>query len=289
MSFVCKECDKEFIDLFMSKYSTKDRPMCFNCYTNISKKWDFTTNNNLKNVYKCGQCDRSFEVGCYLPDKGKNGFPICLKCHKDEVFNRTGRVKTISEKFKKNDKGKLRYDLIPPVVLEALAKVITHGAEKYGDNNWKKAKSPDRYIAAMFRHIEAWRKGEVKDEDSGFLHLYHALTNIAFLVYLESQPKVIAVDLADNKDEHIFKPNYCTLSSLPIKEKDIELADKIPFIIDKFVSAYGYQPTVIFLSSQEKMELTCKRYLMHPKEVDQRVCGLEVKIRNKIYPNIYCV
>ena len=38
----------------------------------------------------------------------------------------------------KNDGGKLRYDLIPPRALEALAYVYTIGAAKYSDRNWEK-------------------------------------------------------------------------------------------------------------------------------------------------------
>ena len=91
----------------------------------------------------------------------------------------------------KYDSGKLRYDLIPPEVLEELAKILTHGANKYGDNNWKLLEDPmDRYYAALMRHLQEWRKGNSIDEDdSGELHLSHALANIAFLVYFEKLKK----------------------------------------------------------------------------------------------------
>lgn len=91
----------------------------------------------------------------------------------------------------KYDSGKLRYDLIPPEILEELAKILTHGANKYGDNNWKLLEDPmDRYYAALMRHLQEWRKGNSIDEDdSGELHLSHALANIAFLVYFEKLKK----------------------------------------------------------------------------------------------------
>lgn len=91
----------------------------------------------------------------------------------------------------KYDSGKLRYDLIPPEILEELAKILTHGAKKYGDNNWKLLEDPmDRYYAALMRHLQEWRKGNSIDEDdSGELHLSHALANIAFLVYFEKLKK----------------------------------------------------------------------------------------------------
>jgi hypothetical protein len=87
---------------------------------------------------------------------------------------------------KKHDGGKLRYDLIEPVMIEELCKVITYGANKYEDNGWKQVES-ERYVAALFRHLLAWRKGETHDDESGMKHLSHALTNIAFLIYLEEQ------------------------------------------------------------------------------------------------------
>jgi hypothetical protein len=72
---------------------------------------------------------------------------------------------------KKNDAGKLRYDLIPPHALEALAFVYTVGADKYGDYNWLKGMKWGRILAAMQRHIEAWRKGEKTDAADKQHHL----------------------------------------------------------------------------------------------------------------------
>lgn len=85
---------------------------------------------------------------------------------------------------KKFDDGKLRYDLVPPAVLEQLATVLTFGAEKYGANNWQTV--PDarnRYYAAMMRHVEADRGGEVFDKESGLPHLTHALACVAFMLH----------------------------------------------------------------------------------------------------------
>ena len=87
---------------------------------------------------------------------------------------------------KKNDDGKLRYDLVPVEAHEAMAQVFTYGATKYGDNNWQNVDS-NRYLAALFRHLNAWRKGEKMDSESGLSHLKHALTNVAILVYKEQE------------------------------------------------------------------------------------------------------
>lgn len=85
---------------------------------------------------------------------------------------------------KKYDSGKARYDLIPPVVLDQLAQVLTYGSQKYGDNNWQNV-TPfnDRYYAAAMRHLQADRAGEVHDPESGLPHLTHALASVAFLLW----------------------------------------------------------------------------------------------------------
>lgn len=69
---------------------------------------------------------------------------------------------------RKDDKGKLRYDLIPPEIIEELARVYTAGSSKYGDNNWQKVESK-RYEAALFRHLQDWRKGNKFNVEAGVL------------------------------------------------------------------------------------------------------------------------
>ena len=85
------------------------------------------------------------------------------------------------------DKGKLRYDLIPPHVIEQLAAVLTGGAVKYGPNNWRAdgGMAWTRCYASMMRHIQAWYQGEDTDPESGLSHLAHAMCNITFLMEYE--------------------------------------------------------------------------------------------------------
>lgn len=90
--------------------------------------------------------------------------------------------------FTKKDQGKLRYDLIPPSALKALAETLTFGIKKYPENNWQKCKHIERYIAALYRHLEAWRSGEECDQESNINHLKHALTNLAFIIELQEKP-----------------------------------------------------------------------------------------------------
>lgn len=78
---------------------------------------------------------------------------------------------TQNSEGRKDDKGKLRYDLIPAYPLEELAWVYTMGAQKYADRNWEKGISWCRIFAAMMRHAWAWFRGEERDPKDGQLHL----------------------------------------------------------------------------------------------------------------------
>lgn len=102
-------------------------------------------------------------------------------------FGQDTKIEVVKE-FMKFDGDKTRYDLVPPSAMKAMAEVITFGARKYKPNNWKTCEEPERYIGAAYRHIEAWRAGEAIDQDSGFHHLAHALTNLAYLLDLGYNP-----------------------------------------------------------------------------------------------------
>lgn len=88
----------------------------------------------------------------------------------------------------KYDQGKLRYSLIPPEATEALAKVLTFGADKYSADSWQHVpNAKQRYLDALYRHLEAYRSGNLIDSESGYPHIYHVLTNAAFLTYFSTK------------------------------------------------------------------------------------------------------
>lgn len=87
----------------------------------------------------------------------------------------------------KFDTDKARYDLIPPEIEEAVAKVLTFGASKYGDRNWELGMDWGRVYAAMRRHMAAWWGGEDDDPETGMPHTWHAACCIAFLVTYEAR------------------------------------------------------------------------------------------------------
>ena len=85
----------------------------------------------------------------------------------------------------KFDSDKLRYDLLPPELLEEVARVLAFGAEKYSARNWELGMQWSRPFGAMMRHMWAWWGGEDKDPETGYSHLAHAACCIAFLVAYE--------------------------------------------------------------------------------------------------------
>lgn len=82
---------------------------------------------------------------------------------------------------KKYDGEKPRMYLLPPKALTEVAKVLTFGANKYDEDNWKKLDNlQNRYTGAALRHIFAHMDGEELDPETGLDHLAHALCCLLF-------------------------------------------------------------------------------------------------------------
>ena len=83
----------------------------------------------------------------------------------------------------KYDADKPRYELLPVGPIEETVKVLTAGAKKYDDHNWRKVdRQRPRYYAAALRHIFAWWRGETHDPETGLHHLAHAMCCLIFLM-----------------------------------------------------------------------------------------------------------
>lgn len=87
----------------------------------------------------------------------------------------------------KKDFGKTRMDLLPPELMSSVAEILTFGAGKYGDRNWEKGMAWSRPYGAVLRHLFAFWSGEDLDKETGKPHLWHAATNIAFLIAYQSR------------------------------------------------------------------------------------------------------
>ncbi|QHR71805.1 putative phosphodiestherase [Escherichia phage forsur] len=88
----------------------------------------------------------------------------------------------------KYDGGKPRMALLLdgcPNALEAVASVLTFGAQKYAAHSWQTVpEGEERYKSALLRHLTAVGKGEELDPESGLHHLAHAACNALFILEL---------------------------------------------------------------------------------------------------------
>jgi hypothetical protein len=72
-----------------------------------------------------------------------------------------------------------------PKMTEAVARVKEMGAIKYNDGNWRLGNKPDdEYWNSMFRHLNYIFDGEDYDNDTGCLHIAHAVWNMCALLEL---------------------------------------------------------------------------------------------------------
>lgn len=91
----------------------------------------------------------------------------------------------------KFDGGKTRMSLLLVGIAEsvaAVADILTFGAEKYAAHSWKTVENGrERYLDAMYRHLNSIHQGERYDPESGRLHWAHVGCNAMFLLWYEIQ------------------------------------------------------------------------------------------------------
>lgn len=85
----------------------------------------------------------------------------------------------------KHDNGKPRMELLSPIAMTEMARVLTFGSIKYGPHNWRKGIAWSRVLGAALRHLFAFICGEDKDPESGLSHLAHVGCCIMFLLEYE--------------------------------------------------------------------------------------------------------
>jgi hypothetical protein len=85
----------------------------------------------------------------------------------------------------KHDGEKPRMDLISPIAIFALARVLTFGAKKYAARNWENGFTWCRPIAAILRHTFAYLMGETHDPETGESHMAHVMCEAMFLTHFE--------------------------------------------------------------------------------------------------------
>lgn len=80
------------------------------------------------------------------------------------------------------NEGKIRWDLLPVEALKRVAEHYTKGAVKYGDNNWRKGITTERFIESACRHWAQYRLGETEED-----HLSAVVFNILGIIFNEEK------------------------------------------------------------------------------------------------------
>lgn len=128
---------------------------------------------------------------CYIHDnfqitKGKRLDTFEHHPHQECAYSLVS-PETLTEQGQKHDGDKPRYDLLPPIAIDEMAKVMTFGAEKYAPDNWRHVDNAvERYRAALLRHSFAMLRGEELDPETGLPHAAHAMCCAAFLTELDT-------------------------------------------------------------------------------------------------------
>jgi len=111
-------------------------------------------------------------------------------------------------------KPKLSYILQFPHAIEAVARIMELGAEKYGDGNWKLGGKPDKeYLDSMMRHLRSFMDGEKYDQDSGCSHIGHATWNLLALIELNHPNELYDQEIFGERINHWRENNARTTQS----------------------------------------------------------------------------
>jgi len=78
-----------------------------------------------------------------------------------------------------SNENKIRPDLISPLMLKALGKVLAEGAKHYGDRNWEKGMPQEVFKESAARHYVSWMNNE-EDEDHPAKLIFNIMAFIHF-------------------------------------------------------------------------------------------------------------
>jgi hypothetical protein len=130
---------------------------------------------------------------CKHEDRSKPALPVCWDCialrNTLPGGNRYPMYRPVVEPIVepagiKFDSDKPDWTLLPWKQLATVLQVLTLGAKKYAPDNWKYVPdSPQRYSAALFRHLLAVQDGEWLDPETKLPHLAHVVCNALFLMW----------------------------------------------------------------------------------------------------------
>lgn len=177
----------------------------------------------------------------------------------------------------KNDNGKVRFELVPPYSHKQIAKVFTHGFNKYNkeddgplENNWHKGLKWSRLMGALERHYQAFKDGVDIDSESGLFHLAHCGANIMMLLdYYKSHP-----ELDDRRKPYLHTPKIV-----------LDVDDVVADFASAFKEKFGLESFNYWDSSYSIMDNLNK--MIDSGEAEDFYVNLKVKHRPDFVPHAY--
>lgn len=149
------------------------------------------------NLY-CAHRDQCSDKGCALFQYcNVSSFATAPDVTIDALYDKYINLPEVSIKLNqdaKADAGKLPMNLVPTQINRDIAQVRQYGNEKYGDpDNWRKVDKL-RYVAALERHLLAYKDylngdDDGLDKESGIEHYKHMACNMAFICEMERWEK----------------------------------------------------------------------------------------------------
>lgn len=132
-------------------------------------------------------------MGFSPPSQTQDNLPLMLTLNDTTAIN--GNLDLLKTQGVKYDQGKQKltdmlgpgFDLLPPEGPKAVATILDYGAKKYAPRNWELGMDWDRPFNAAIRHMFAWWSGEDNDPETGYSHLWHAATNLFFLIAYQNR------------------------------------------------------------------------------------------------------
>lgn len=102
----------------------------------------------------------------------------------------SGQVKQFSTgSVRDSSEGKPRMELLPYDLLERVAIWYGLGAEKYGDNNWRKGQPKSHVLGSLLRHMSKYMRGQT-DEDHLAAVIWNALCLMNVDTYYSDNPAI---------------------------------------------------------------------------------------------------
>jgi hypothetical protein len=98
--------------------------------------------------------------------------------------------------------------LVTGKYIRGTAEVMTFGAKKYGENNWRKGLTVSSVIDSAMRHLLKIADGEDIDDESGQEHWKHLSANVMFLSEFLNNPTL---------DDRYKAPTTETVKEVPVK------------------------------------------------------------------------